>query len=441
MKLAVAVLLSLALVVVAVAQTQANWRWCQACQGLFFAGNTDQGYCPRTAGAQGNHAHDGSASGDYALFTGPDGEGQPGWRWCRLCQGLHYAANKTSRCPSPSAPGGQHDGSQGYEYRVSMSRAADGQPGWKWCSKCQGLFFSGNQSAGICPSGGQHDGSNSGEYSLRGAATTQTSAGSLLADPALRAQDLGRVPMGTFWIASAYHTGKQLIAVDDLGQERSAFPVDNAFGVAADATRLLLNRVNSIEARSWDGGRVVRSVARSCTEGRDLALDSKRNVLWMMDGACGYLAKVDPTSLTITASIPFSVVDPQMKWRTQMIGLGLAYDPKRDQLYASFCRSSPDRLCESPANTPNGLILVFDAQTGKRPRLLVRTDPTPFGLAYDPDRDEILVGLNYWTGRNTIGRFSPDGRMGAEINLSDENAAFQIWGLEYIPARAQPRRR
>jgi len=43
------------------------------------------------------------------------------------------------------------------------------QDNWRWCSKCQGLFFAPGSSLGVCPAGGQHQdpgASGSGDYSL-----------------------------------------------------------------------------------------------------------------------------------------------------------------------------------------------------------------------------------------------------------------------------------
>jgi hypothetical protein len=41
------------------------------------------------------------------------------------------------------------------------------QRGWRFCSKCNGLFFSGGGTAGVCPvDQGPHDGSASGDYAL-----------------------------------------------------------------------------------------------------------------------------------------------------------------------------------------------------------------------------------------------------------------------------------
>jgi hypothetical protein len=39
------------------------------------------------------------------------------------------------------------------------------QHNWRFCRKCQGLFFAGH-SKGVCPAGGSHDDAGSGDYVL-----------------------------------------------------------------------------------------------------------------------------------------------------------------------------------------------------------------------------------------------------------------------------------
>jgi hypothetical protein len=52
-------------------------------------------------------------------------------------------------------------------YASTLPFFLETQPDWRWCHKCQGLFFSGGKSsAGTCPSGGQHDKTVSGNYTL-----------------------------------------------------------------------------------------------------------------------------------------------------------------------------------------------------------------------------------------------------------------------------------
>lgn len=40
------------------------------------------------------------------------------------------------------------------------------QSGWRWCNKCQGLFYGPGIAKSHCPAGGQHDLKGSGNYSL-----------------------------------------------------------------------------------------------------------------------------------------------------------------------------------------------------------------------------------------------------------------------------------
>src|ERR1017187_5687359 len=104
---------------------QHNWRWCSKCQGLWYAAATanPNARCPAGTPSAPGHVHGGSA--DYALFSDPDGAfsattmAQHRWRWCSNCQGLWYSgatANPNGRCPAgtPSAPGHAQGGSADY---------------------------------------------------------------------------------------------------------------------------------------------------------------------------------------------------------------------------------------------------------------------------------------------------------------------------------------
>jgi hypothetical protein len=159
------------------------WRWCRNCQGLHWRGQS-AGYCVLGTG------HDATGSGDYTLwyggstlflsffqicfensskvtnsvlFSGSGGSSQNGWRWCRRCQHLFYGGLGNGVCPL----GGPHDpmGSGDYWLRHN-DYSAPGQPGWRWCRKCQILFYNGNGQFGICPTGGGHDPTGSGAYTL-----------------------------------------------------------------------------------------------------------------------------------------------------------------------------------------------------------------------------------------------------------------------------------
>ncbi|MBL8041002.1 MAG: matrilysin family metalloendoprotease [Chthonomonas sp.] len=97
-------------------------------------------------------------SGAQALYPS-----QSNWRWCNKCQGLFFGGNPNPKCPA----GGEHDktGSGNYSLLHNSSAAAGQQSNWRWCNKCQGLFFGGNPNP-KCPAGGDHVKIGSGNYSL-----------------------------------------------------------------------------------------------------------------------------------------------------------------------------------------------------------------------------------------------------------------------------------
>jgi hypothetical protein len=81
---------------------------------------------------------------------------QKNWRWCSKCQCLFFAG--TAVCGN----GGVHDHSTSGDYSLMQS---GGQTDWKWCKKCQVLSYI-NQVIGPCAAGGVHDISESANYSL-----------------------------------------------------------------------------------------------------------------------------------------------------------------------------------------------------------------------------------------------------------------------------------
>ena len=157
---------------------QNDWAFCFKCHGLFFRASSN-GACP-TGGA-----HDPSQSGSYSLdfslagsplaaraqvvaeemgpeaavaekqllirLTGAAGEAD--WKWCRRCQGLFYAGNGLDKTHCPG--GKRHDpkGSGDYTLNSKPKRGAiraAGQSGWRRCTQCQGLFFA-TGGTGVCP--------------------------------------------------------------------------------------------------------------------------------------------------------------------------------------------------------------------------------------------------------------------------------------------------
>jgi hypothetical protein len=145
---------------------QTGWQWCRKCQNLTFG----DGVC--TAGGQ----HDRSASGNYVLYNNDAAApGQSGWSWCRKCEALAFSGeDERITVPGSCPAGGWHDFSQSGDYTMLMT-GSTGDPteiviagsgyqlGWRWCRRCQALFFLG---ASPCPGGGYHDVATSDDYSL-----------------------------------------------------------------------------------------------------------------------------------------------------------------------------------------------------------------------------------------------------------------------------------
>jgi hypothetical protein len=90
---------------------------------------------------------------------------QDNWRWCHKCQGLYFAGNLSQgACPA----GDTHENRGSGDYNlVQKPTSATGQDNWRFCRKCQGLHFAGNPSQGVCPFDGQaHVSDDSGNYVL-----------------------------------------------------------------------------------------------------------------------------------------------------------------------------------------------------------------------------------------------------------------------------------
>jgi hypothetical protein len=150
---------------------QPEWRWCNKCECLFFAGTPGQrGLC---AGGGSHAGPEVTGSSNYQSIIGLDPswptarpETQFGWSWCNRCMTMAYASNGPGWCPGS----GRHDHRGSAIYRVpSPGFDFEGfsglQPGWRWCNKCQALAY-GRSEPGWCSYDGRHDHTGSSFYLL-----------------------------------------------------------------------------------------------------------------------------------------------------------------------------------------------------------------------------------------------------------------------------------
>ena len=151
----------------AAGSTQVGWRWCDKCEGMFYAqASAGMGVCP----AGGHHSTSGSAH--YSATIGEDvsGRQQGGWRWCHKCEGFFYARASAGMGVCPA--GGHHDATGSGHYAAIIGEDAtvgdcSQQGGWRWCHKCEGMFYArASAGMGVCPAHGTHDASGSAHYAF-----------------------------------------------------------------------------------------------------------------------------------------------------------------------------------------------------------------------------------------------------------------------------------
>lgn len=90
----------------------------------------------------------------------PAASKQDKWRWCCKCQVLFYSGLGQGVCPA----GGGHDSTGSGQYLANLSAGCSSQNGWRWCSGCQSMFYGGT--ASVCPLGGSHNSTGSGDYHM-----------------------------------------------------------------------------------------------------------------------------------------------------------------------------------------------------------------------------------------------------------------------------------
>lgn len=72
--------------------------------------------------------------------------GEANWRWCVKCQALFWNGADGGRCPA----GGTHSAGGVKNYVIAVNEGT-GEFGWAWCKDCQGMWLSTAMSVSTCP--------------------------------------------------------------------------------------------------------------------------------------------------------------------------------------------------------------------------------------------------------------------------------------------------
>ena len=80
-----------------------------------------------------------------------DASAQRDWRYCDKCQAMFFDGYPTKGV----CAGGAHN-AQGFNFMLPHDVPGPGQPDWRYCEKCQTMFYDGYPTKGVCAAGGIH---------------------------------------------------------------------------------------------------------------------------------------------------------------------------------------------------------------------------------------------------------------------------------------------
>jgi hypothetical protein len=122
------------------------------------------GRCP----AGGSHARQTEeADYDFALpyNVPPSNNAQDNWRFCDACNSLYFNGYRGGRCPA----GGSHRRQRDEDYNFVLPHDISVKPGsqdnWRFCVRCDSLYFNG-YFGGKCPAGGPHTRQKGADYNF-----------------------------------------------------------------------------------------------------------------------------------------------------------------------------------------------------------------------------------------------------------------------------------
>jgi hypothetical protein len=145
---------------------QTGWAECDGCSSLVFTdGEVVTGWC--ILHQEIGHVCTG-ANRYKVAFEGEGMKGQVDWRHCNKCGSLFFAGNPSKGvCPYDH---GTHDDSQSGSYELihtNFPMSLSGRPYWRWCKNCEQLFKPRSNDVTFCSRGGIHVSEGSGYYTVK----------------------------------------------------------------------------------------------------------------------------------------------------------------------------------------------------------------------------------------------------------------------------------
>ena len=141
---------------------QPGWKQCRRCFSLFYAGKDE-----RAGACIGGTDHLATWLSEFEVaFAGHAMKGQENWRWCSKCFVLFFNGHlQKGFCPVDSGWHNPTGNENNYELQHTTDPQFENSYGWRWCNKCEQLFFCPFQECVTsCPAGGRHSREGSGFY-------------------------------------------------------------------------------------------------------------------------------------------------------------------------------------------------------------------------------------------------------------------------------------
>ena len=153
-------------------------------------------------------------------------------------------------------------------------------------------------------------------------------------------------------------------------------------GIAFDGAHLWTSSyLGPVTEHNADGSGNLATISPLPNASEDMAWDSSRGLLWRITHSSPFLQAFDQSGNVVHQ---YALPTSELGFGDDMGGLGLAYDPGRDLLYASFCHAG----CSSLAT---GIVLAVNPNDGSS-SVLFLSDSGTGGLAYDQSADMLWVG-------------------------------------------------